>query len=66
LGFTRANQTAWDSRPKICDLRAAPAEGAAAVVARVVSVVDRLEGAADTFKAAGMPFTAILTTTDLR
>ena len=38
------------------------AEGA--VVDRVISVVDRLEGAADTFKSAGIPFTALLTAAD--
>jgi len=29
-------------------------------------VVDRLEGAADNFKAAGIPFVAILTAADFR
>jgi orotate phosphoribosyltransferase len=43
-------------------IEALRAEGA--VVERVISVVDRLEGAADTFKAAGMPFSAILTASD--
>lgn len=37
-----------------------------AVIDRVISVVDRLEGAADNFKAAGIPFTAILTAADFR
>jgi orotate phosphoribosyltransferase len=32
----------------------------------VITVVDRLEGAAETFKAAGVPFTAILTAADFR
>jgi orotate phosphoribosyltransferase len=45
-------------------IEAVRAEGA--VIDRVISVVDRLEGAADTFKAAGIPFTALLTTTDFR
>jgi orotate phosphoribosyltransferase len=40
------------------------AEGA--VIDRVISVVDRLEGAAESFKAAGISFTAILTTADFR
>jgi orotate phosphoribosyltransferase len=40
------------------------AEGA--VVERVITVVDRLEGAAETFKAAGILFSAILTTADFR
>ena len=40
------------------------AEGA--VIDRVITVVDRLEGAAATFKAAGLPFTAILTAADFR
>ena len=35
-----------------------------AIVDRVITVVDRLEGAADTFKAAGVPFSAILTADD--
>ena len=33
---------------------------------RVITVVDRLEGAADTFKAAGIPFSAVLTVDDFR
>ncbi len=40
------------------------AEGA--VIDRVVTVVDRLEGAAETFKAAGIRFTPILTADDFR
>ncbi len=38
------------------------AEGA--IVDRVITVVDRLEGAADNFKAAGIAFVALLTTAD--
>jgi orotate phosphoribosyltransferase len=45
-------------------IEALRAEGA--VIDRVVSVVDRLEGAAETFKAAGIPFTALLTAADFR
>jgi orotate phosphoribosyltransferase len=45
-------------------IEALKAEGA--VVDRVISVVDRLEGAADAFRTAGIPFTAILTTADFR
>jgi orotate phosphoribosyltransferase len=45
-------------------IEALKAEGA--VVDRVIAVVDRLEGAAETFKAAGIPFTALLTPEDLR
>ena len=45
-------------------IEAVRAEGA--IVERVIVVVDRLEGAAETFKAAGIPFTAILTTADFR
>jgi len=45
-------------------IEAARADGA--IIERVIVVVDRLEGAADTFKAAGIPFTAILTTADFR
>ena len=37
-------------------------EGAS--IERVITLVDRLEGAADAFKAAGMPFEAILTARD--
>jgi orotate phosphoribosyltransferase len=40
------------------------AEGA--TVERVITIVDRLEGAAETFKAAGIPFTAVLTAADFR
>jgi orotate phosphoribosyltransferase len=43
-------------------IEAARADGA--VIERVITVVDRLEGAADTFKAAGIPFQAILTSRD--
>jgi orotate phosphoribosyltransferase len=35
-----------------------------AVVTQVITVVDRLEGAAETFRAAGVPFSAILTAAD--
>jgi len=45
-------------------IEALRAEGA--VIARVITVVDRLEGAAETFKRAGIPFTAILTAADFR
>lgn len=45
-------------------IEAVRAEGA--IVERVVSVVDRLEGAADAFKAAGVPFTALLSVDDFR
>ena len=45
-------------------IEAAKAEGA--IIERVITVVDRLEGAADTFKAAGAPFQALLTTADFR
>ena len=45
-------------------IEAVRAEGA--IVERVITVVDRLEGAAETFKAAGVPFQALLTTTDFR
>jgi orotate phosphoribosyltransferase len=45
-------------------IEALRAEGA--VIDRVISVVDRLEGAADNFKAAGIPFAAILTAADFR
>jgi orotate phosphoribosyltransferase len=37
-----------------------------AVIDRVVTVVDRLEGAADKFKAAGIRFAAVLTAADFR
>jgi orotate phosphoribosyltransferase len=45
-------------------IAALQAEGA--VIERVITVVDRLEGAADTFKAAGIPFAALLTAADFR
>ena len=45
-------------------IEAAKAEGASIV--RVVTVVDRLEGAAEAFKAAGIPFAALLTVADFR
>jgi orotate phosphoribosyltransferase len=45
-------------------IEAAKAEGA--IIERVITVVDRLEGAAETFKAAGIPFQALLTTADFR
>jgi orotate phosphoribosyltransferase len=45
-------------------IEAVRAEGA--IIERVIVVVDRLEGAAETFKAAGIPFQALLTTTDFR
>ena len=45
-------------------IEAVRAEGA--VIDRVVTVVDRLEGAAESFRAAGIPFTAILTAADFR
>ena len=45
-------------------IEALKAEGA--VIDRVITVVDRLEGAAETFKAAGIPFTALLTAADFR
>ena len=37
-----------------------------AIIDRVITVVDRLEGAADAFKAAGVPFSALLTVADFR
>jgi orotate phosphoribosyltransferase len=37
-----------------------------ATIVRVITVVDRLEGAADNFKAAGIAFSALLTTADFR
>jgi orotate phosphoribosyltransferase len=43
-------------------IEAARADGAE--IERVITVVDRLEGAADAFKAAGIPFQALLTTKD--
>ena len=45
-------------------IEAVRAEGA--IVDRVIAVVDRLEGAAENFKAAGIPFVALLTTADFR
>jgi orotate phosphoribosyltransferase len=45
-------------------IEAVRAEGA--IVERAITVVDRLEGAADTFKAAGVPFQALLTAADFR
>jgi orotate phosphoribosyltransferase len=45
-------------------IEALKAEGA--IIDRVISVVDRLEGAAVAFKAAGVPFTALLTAADFR
>jgi orotate phosphoribosyltransferase len=45
-------------------IEAVRAEGA--IIERVITVVDRLEGAAETFKAAGVPFQALLTTTDFK
>jgi orotate phosphoribosyltransferase len=35
-------------------------------IVRVISIVDRLEGAADSFKVAGVPFSAVLTVDDFR
>lgn len=43
-------------------IEALKAEGA--VIARVISLVDRREGAEEAFKAASLPFTAILTSAD--
>lgn len=43
-------------------IEALRAEGA--FIERVITVVDRQEGAAGTFSAAGIPFTALLTTAD--
>jgi orotate phosphoribosyltransferase len=45
-------------------IEALQAEGA--LIASVVSVVDRQEGAAENFKAVGIPFTALLTTADFK
>jgi orotate phosphoribosyltransferase len=45
-------------------IEAVKAEGA--LIERVITVVDRLEGAAESFRAAGIAFTAILTTADFR
>ena len=40
--------------------------GQGATVASVLTVVDRQEGAAETFKAAGVPFRALITAAELR
>jgi orotate phosphoribosyltransferase len=40
--------------------------GEGAIIDKVITVVDRLEGAADTFKAAGVQFLALLTISDFR
>jgi orotate phosphoribosyltransferase len=45
-------------------IEAVKAEGA--IIERVISVVDRLEGAAEAFGAIGVPFTALLTAADFR
>jgi orotate phosphoribosyltransferase len=45
-------------------IEAVRADGA--IVDRVITVVDRREGAAEAFRAAGIPFTAILTAADFR
>jgi orotate phosphoribosyltransferase len=45
-------------------IEAVQAEGGNMV--RVISIVDRLEGASDNFKAAGIPFSAVLTVDDFR
>jgi orotate phosphoribosyltransferase len=45
-------------------IEAVKAEGA--IADRVITVVDRLEGAAEAFAAAGIPFVALLTVTDFR
>ena len=45
-------------------IEALRAEGA--LIDRVITIVDRLEGAAATFQAAAIPFTAILTAADFR
>ena len=45
-------------------IEAVKAEGASVV--RAITVVDRLEGAAEAFKAAGIPFQALLTVADFR
>jgi orotate phosphoribosyltransferase len=42
------------------------ARAAGATIARLVTVVDRLEGAEATFQSAAIPFTAILTAADFR
>ncbi len=45
-------------------IQAVQAEGA--VVVEMVTVVDRQEGAAEAFKAAGIPFAALITASELR
>jgi orotate phosphoribosyltransferase len=45
-------------------IEAVRAEGG--VVARVITIVDRQEGAADTFRALDVPFTALVTAAELR
>ncbi|MBX9589703.1 MAG: orotate phosphoribosyltransferase [Hyphomonadaceae bacterium] len=45
-------------------IEALQAEGA--IIDRVITVVDRLEGATEAFKAKGIPFFALLTATDFR
>jgi orotate phosphoribosyltransferase len=45
-------------------VEALKAEGG--IIDRIITVVDRLEGAAETFKAAGIRFTALLTAADFR
>jgi orotate phosphoribosyltransferase len=45
-------------------IEVAKAEGA--VIDRVITIVDRLEGAAEAFKVAGVPFAALLTVADFR
>src|SRR5262245_302998 len=45
-------------------IEAVRAEGG--IIERMITVVDRQEGAAETFAAAGIPFTAILTAADFR
>lgn len=45
-------------------IEALKAEGA--IIDRVIVVIDREEGAAETFEAAGIPFTALLTAADFR
>lgn len=42
------------------------AKAAGAIVVRVITIVDRQEGAADTFAALRMPFTALVTAAELR
>jgi len=55
----RSSNFYFNMKPTMLD-----AEGASVV--RVISIVDRLEGAADNFKAAGIPFSAVLTVDDFR